>query len=62
MTEREQPQDTRLLYNASETMAALGITKRQLYHLVTRGLLKKHPAFRSLMFQRRAVEKFASGA
>ena len=48
-----------LLYGSEETRKALGITRRQLYHLVTRGLLKKHPAFRQLVFKREDIEAFA---
>ena len=48
-----------LLCTADETMQALGVTKRQLYHLVQRGLLKKHPAFRSLVFTKKDVQAFA---
>jgi hypothetical protein len=52
--------DGRLLYNAQETMQALGLVRRrQLYHLLYRGMLKKHPAFRTLMFLKSDVEKFA---
>ena len=51
---------TKLLCNAAETMEALGVTKRQLYHLVKRGLLKKHPAFRSLVFTKKDVLAFAA--
>ena len=48
-----------LLYGSEETRKALGLTRRQLYHLVHRGLLKKHPAFRSLVFKKNEVEAFA---
>ena len=50
----------KLLCTADETMQALGVTKRQLYHLVKRGLLKKHPAFRSLVFTKNDVQAFAA--
>ena len=48
------------LLNAEATIKKLGITKRQLYHLVKRRLLKRHPAFRSLMFRKRDLEAFIS--
>lgn len=48
------------LFNADATTQKLGITKRQLYHLVKRRLLKRHPAFRSLMFRKRDLEAFIS--
>jgi len=51
---------TRLLCTAEEAMQMLGLDTRQLYRLVERELLKKHPAFGYLVFKKKDQQAFAS--
>ena len=56
----DAPSLAQLLFNAEEAIKILGVTKRQLYHLVKRGLLKKHPAFRYLVFRKDDLDAFVT--
>ncbi len=49
-----------LLYDAEQAMRLLSLNRRQLYRLVGRGVLKKHPSFRALVFRKRDLDDFVN--
>lgn len=48
----------RLSYTANETAAMLGISRKEVYRLCQRGLLKRSTALRTLLIPKWSIEQF----
>lgn len=50
----------RLFYSAQEVADMFGVSRKSVYRLIYRGLLKSSDAFRHKMIEARSVQQFAA--